>query len=110
MDKTILILMLISSLILVGCEKSTYGEDSSITKNAVQYDNSNIPTQREFQIYEIYDKALWADTSIPEEVVRRNVALKLDISESELDDIYFKVVGYNIDQGKGKQYIERLSK
>jgi hypothetical protein len=60
------------------------------------------PTEREFEIHDIYYKALMEipDEDILEDMhgaeakVRARVAKELGISEEELDEIYSKVVGY----------------
>ena len=52
------------------------------------------PTERENQIYDYLQKALWKDPNIPEEEVLQKVANKLNMTPEELKRIYAKVFEY----------------
>ena len=62
------------------------------------------PTEREFEIHDIYYEALmeipeedlWKDMHGAEAKIRARVAKELGISEEELSEIYFKVEGYKM--------------
>ncbi len=86
----------VTSRIASSNNRSSYEYVFNI-KDKVGNANSEIrPTEREFEIYDIYGKALYEDINIPEEEIRTRVANKLGVSEEELDKIYIKVTTYNL--------------
>jgi len=77
-------------------DRSSYKYVFDIKDKVGNIDSEDKPTEREFEIYDTYEEALWEDVNVPEEVVRERVAKELGISEEELDKIYIKVLAYNM--------------
>ncbi|MCK5150077.1 hypothetical protein KAJ87_04090 [Candidatus Pacearchaeota archaeon] len=77
-------------------DRSSYEYVFDIKNKVGNIDSEDRPTEREFEIYDTYEEALWEDVNVPEEEVRERVANELGISEEELDKIYIKVLAYNM--------------
>lgn len=81
-------------------DRSSYQYVFEINDKVGNIKSEDIPTDREYEIYDAYDKALWEeiskDINVPEEQVRARVANELNITEEELDEIYIKVLVYNM--------------
>lgn len=85
-----------------------YRYNFEISKKVGNIDTLGRPTEREFEIYDTFKKALDEDLDTilnenkgydvldAEEVIRKRVAKELGISEEELSETYGKVVGYLI--------------
>ncbi len=77
-------------------DRSSYEYVFNIKDKVGNIDSKDKPTEREFEIYDTYEEALWKDVNVPEEVVRKRVAKELGVSEEELDKIYIRVLAYNM--------------
>jgi len=60
-------------------------------------DPTSRPTQREYQLYDALEKALWADPEVPEEEVNKVVARKLKITVEQLKRAWLTVVAYHYE-------------
>ena len=56
------------------------------------------PSKREFDIYYKFDKELWKDPNVDEEIIKKRVARSFGISEDELDEIYLKVAKWKLGE------------
>ncbi len=86
----------VSSTIASTNDRSSYQYNFDIKDKVGSIDASDRPTEREFEIYDAYDKALWEEPDTPEEIIKKRVAKELGISEEELDKIYIKVWAYKM--------------
>lgn len=93
----------VTSKIASTNDRSSYKFAFNIKDKVGNVDLENKPTAREYEIYDIYNKALWEDPDRPEEEVTTEVAKELGISEEELERIYLKVFTYNM-----QKYVEQL--
>ncbi|GEM_PF-1187739 len=57
---------------------------------------SGRPTERDFEIYTALDKALFAEPDTAEEIINKRIASQYGITETELTDIYIKVLVYQM--------------
>lgn len=77
-------------------DRSSYKYNFEIKEKVGNISASDRPTEKEFKIYNAFDKLLWAEPDTSEEILLRRVAKQFSISEKEIDDIYMKVMQYNM--------------
>ncbi len=76
--------------------RSSYKFNFYISDKVGNISADDIPTEREYEIFYTYDKALWADPDLDEDIIKKRIAKKLGISEEELYEIYIKVSVHQI--------------
>ena len=77
-------------------DRSSYKYTFDIKEKVGKISSANMPTKEEFTIYDSFEKELWADPNVDEEIVKRKVAKKFGISGEKLEQIYLKVLTYKM--------------
>lgn len=75
-------------------DRSNYEYVIDIKNKVGAQDTIDKPTKREFEIYNVFYKALWADPDVPEEKIEKKIAKQFKISTEKLKEIFIKVVAY----------------
>lgn len=86
----------VTSIIASTNDRSSYKYTFDIKDKVGSIDTSDRPTEREFEIYNALEEALWEDLDTPEEIIEERVAKKYGISKEELDRIWIKVTAYKM--------------
>jgi len=77
-------------------DRSSYKYLYDIKDKVGKISSASVPTKEEFSIYDSFEKALWADPNVDEEIIKQRVAKKLGISVEKIDRICIKVLTYKM--------------
>lgn len=75
-------------------DRSNYGFVFDIRDKVGNLEAINVPSEREFEIYNAYEEALWADPDLDEDRVNDKISKEFGITITELHEIYGKVIAY----------------
>lgn len=78
-------------------DRSSYEYVFDIKDKVGNINSEDKPTEREFEIYDAFEEALWEDPNVPEEEVEERVAEELGLSKEELNRVYLKVLIYQMN-------------
>lgn len=84
----------VTSKIAQTNDRSNYEFVFDIRDKVGNLDTINVPSDKEFEIYNAYEKALWSDPDLDEDRVNDKISKEFGITVKELLDIYSKVMAY----------------
>ncbi len=86
----------VTSIIASTNDRSSYKYTLDIKDKVGNTDTSDRPTEREFEIYNALEEALFEESDTPEEIIEERIAKEFGISKEELDRIWIKVTAYKM--------------
>ena len=77
-------------------DRSSYKYNFNIRDKVGNINASDRPTEREFEIYDALEKALYEEPDTQEEIINERVAEELEISKEEVNRIWLKVSSWKM--------------
>lgn len=77
--------------------RSSYKYIFDINEKVGNISSANIPTKDELIIYDSFEKAVWTEPNVDEEIIKQKVAEKHGISVEKIDSICIKVLTHKME-------------